>query len=278
MRAVIRAVDFAVPARRMANEEFSAFLDTSDEWIRSHTGIGNRHVAEPSVATSDLAVEACQKVLEKAGVPAEEIDLVLVATATGDFLGFPRFPASSRTGSARRRPARWTSSRAARASSTRWRLPETSSAEAAHAMSSSRGPRSSAGSSTGRTGTPACFSATARAPSWCPRTPPKGTAESSNPCSIGRLGRPAAGENRRRNEISFHGRRQSTRPATFLKMDGRQVYNFAVKVVSRRYRGPDGEQPPLRRTTSPGSCPTRRISGSSRQRQNVRRFPCRSSS
>jgi 3-oxoacyl-[acyl-carrier-protein] synthase III len=89
MRAVIRAVDFAVPARRMPNEEFSAFLDTSDEWIRSHTGIGNRHVAEPSVATSDLAVEACQKVLEKSGVPAEEIDLVLIATATGDFLGFP---------------------------------------------------------------------------------------------------------------------------------------------------------------------------------------------
>jgi 3-oxoacyl-[acyl-carrier-protein] synthase-3 len=73
----------------MSNDEFSAFLDTSDEWIRSHTGIGNRHVAEPSVATSDLAIEACRKVLDKAGVPAEEIDLVLVATATGDFLGFP---------------------------------------------------------------------------------------------------------------------------------------------------------------------------------------------
>ncbi len=89
MQAIISAVDFAVPSRRMSNEEFSTFLDTSDEWIRSHTGIGNRHVAEPSVATSDLAVEACKKVLEKSGVPAEEIDLVLVATATGDFLGFP---------------------------------------------------------------------------------------------------------------------------------------------------------------------------------------------
>ena len=89
MQAIISAVDFAVPSRRMSNEEFSTFLDTSDEWIRSHTGIGNRHVAEPSVATSDLAVEACQKVLAKSGVPAEEVDLVLVATATGDFLGFP---------------------------------------------------------------------------------------------------------------------------------------------------------------------------------------------
>ncbi len=89
MRAVIKAVDFAVPSRRMSNNEFSSFLETSDEWIRSHTGIGYRHIAEPSVATSDLACEASLKVLEKSGVPAEEVDLVLVATATGDFLGFP---------------------------------------------------------------------------------------------------------------------------------------------------------------------------------------------
>ena len=73
----------------MANEEFSTFLDTSDEWIRSHTGIGYRHIAEPSVATSDLAVEAARKVLSKTGLPPEEVDLVLVATATGDFIGFP---------------------------------------------------------------------------------------------------------------------------------------------------------------------------------------------
>lgn len=89
MRAVIDAVDFAVPARRMANAEFPASLDTSDEWIRSHTGIGYRHIAEPTVAPSDLAYEACRKVLEKTSTAAEEIDLVLVATATADFIGFP---------------------------------------------------------------------------------------------------------------------------------------------------------------------------------------------
>src|SRR5271157_194799 len=89
MQAVIRAVDFAVPSRRMSNDEFSAFVDTSDEWIRSHTGIGYRHIAEPTVATSDLAVEACKKVLDKAEVAPEAVDLILVATATGDFLGFP---------------------------------------------------------------------------------------------------------------------------------------------------------------------------------------------
>ncbi len=89
MRAVIRAVDFTVPKKRMANDEFSATLDTSDEWIRSHTGIGYRHIADPSQATSDLAYEACRKVLKRAGVGAEKIDLVLVATATADFIGFP---------------------------------------------------------------------------------------------------------------------------------------------------------------------------------------------
>jgi 3-oxoacyl-[acyl-carrier-protein] synthase-3 len=73
----------------MENQEFSAFLDTSDEWIRSHTGIGSRHIADPSVATSDLAFDAAQKVLAKTSIRAEEIDLVLVATATPDFLGFP---------------------------------------------------------------------------------------------------------------------------------------------------------------------------------------------
>jgi 3-oxoacyl-[acyl-carrier-protein] synthase III len=89
MRAVIEGVDFAVPSKKMSNDELSTFLDTSDEWIRSHTGIGNRHIADASVATSDLAYEACRKVLEKTGYPAEKIDLVLVATATPDFVGFP---------------------------------------------------------------------------------------------------------------------------------------------------------------------------------------------
>jgi 3-oxoacyl-[acyl-carrier-protein] synthase III len=89
MQAVIRGVDFAVPDRKMSNHEFSAFVETSDEWIRSHTGIGSRHIADPSVATSDLATEAARKVLEKVPFPAEELDMILVATATPDFLGFP---------------------------------------------------------------------------------------------------------------------------------------------------------------------------------------------
>jgi 3-oxoacyl-[acyl-carrier-protein] synthase-3 len=89
MQAVIRAVDFAVPKKRMSNDEFASFLDTSDEWIYSHTGIKFRHIAEPEQATSDFALEACRKVLQKANFPPEKLDLVLVATLTGDFVGFP---------------------------------------------------------------------------------------------------------------------------------------------------------------------------------------------
>jgi 3-oxoacyl-[acyl-carrier-protein] synthase-3 len=89
MQAVIEAIDFAVPEKRMANTDFPVSLETSDDWIRSHTGIGFRHVAEPDVATSDLASRASLKVLQRAGVPAEDIEMILVATATPDFIGFP---------------------------------------------------------------------------------------------------------------------------------------------------------------------------------------------
>jgi 3-oxoacyl-[acyl-carrier-protein] synthase-3 len=73
----------------MANQEFASFLDTTDEWIFSHTGIRYRHIAAPDQAPSDLAFEAGRKALDRAGVPAQELDLILLATATGDFLGFP---------------------------------------------------------------------------------------------------------------------------------------------------------------------------------------------
>jgi len=89
MQAVISSVDCAVPQRRMSNDEFASFVDTSDEWIFSHTGIRNRHIADAEQATSDLAFEACRKALAKTSVAADDIDLVLVATATGDYPGFP---------------------------------------------------------------------------------------------------------------------------------------------------------------------------------------------
>jgi 3-oxoacyl-[acyl-carrier-protein] synthase-3 len=59
-------------------------VDTSDEWIRARSGIRERRIAAPDEATSDLAVAAARRALEDAGVPASEIDLVLVATVTPD--------------------------------------------------------------------------------------------------------------------------------------------------------------------------------------------------
>ncbi len=89
MNAIIKAIDFAVPKKRMSNNDFPSSLDTSDEWIYSHTGIKNRHIADPDQATSDLAYLAGKKVLDASGIPAESLDLVIIATLTGDFIGFP---------------------------------------------------------------------------------------------------------------------------------------------------------------------------------------------
>jgi 3-oxoacyl-[acyl-carrier-protein] synthase-3 len=89
MNAVIRSTGTYVPVRRMSNEELPKHLDTSDEWIVSHTGIRNRHLAADDQATSDLAVEAARKALYRARMQPEEIDMILVATATPDFVGFP---------------------------------------------------------------------------------------------------------------------------------------------------------------------------------------------
>jgi len=77
-----------LPPRVMKNDEFAARLDTSDAWIRERTGIVQRHIAEESQASSDLALEASRRALQAAGVKAEEIDLILVATSTPDFI-FP---------------------------------------------------------------------------------------------------------------------------------------------------------------------------------------------
>jgi 3-oxoacyl-[acyl-carrier-protein] synthase III len=73
----------------MGNDEFAAFLETSDEWIHSHTGIRFRHIADPSQATSDLAFEAGRKALDKAGIEPSQLDMILVATVSPDFIGFP---------------------------------------------------------------------------------------------------------------------------------------------------------------------------------------------
>jgi 3-oxoacyl-[acyl-carrier-protein] synthase-3 len=80
-----------LPARIVGNDEFARRLDTSDQWIRERTGIRQRHIAEESQASSDLALEASKRALEAAGVKPAEIDLIILATSTPDFI----FPSSA---------------------------------------------------------------------------------------------------------------------------------------------------------------------------------------
>jgi len=77
-----------LPERVMTNDEFARRLDTSDAWIRERTGIRQRHIADASQASSDLALEASRKALQAAGVAASDLDLIIVATSTPDYI-FP---------------------------------------------------------------------------------------------------------------------------------------------------------------------------------------------
>ena len=77
-----------LPARVMTNHDFAARLETSDAWIRERTGIVQRHIAEKSQTSSDLALQAAQRALDTAGVAAAAIDLIVVATSTPDYI-FP---------------------------------------------------------------------------------------------------------------------------------------------------------------------------------------------
>jgi 3-oxoacyl-[acyl-carrier-protein] synthase-3 len=72
----------------VTNEDLSQIVDTSDEWIRTRTGIGERHLADESETVSFMASEAAKEALENSGLSIEEIDLLIVATMTPDML-FP---------------------------------------------------------------------------------------------------------------------------------------------------------------------------------------------
>jgi len=89
MSAYIASVGSFVPPRVMTNDELAQIVDTSDEWIFSHTGIRTRHIAADDVAASDLAVEAANRALDGAGIDASQVDLILLATSTPDYPGLP---------------------------------------------------------------------------------------------------------------------------------------------------------------------------------------------
>ena len=87
-RSVVRGTGHYLPERVVENSYFESMLDTTDEWIRSRTGIERRHFAAEGEFTSDLAIAAARQALERAGMVAEDLNAIVVATSTPD-LTFP---------------------------------------------------------------------------------------------------------------------------------------------------------------------------------------------
>ena len=83
MLARIIGTGSSLPEKVVANQELEILVDTTDEWIKSRTGIEKRHIAVTETTTS-MAVEAAKHAMKNAGVKAEELDLIIVGTVSGD--------------------------------------------------------------------------------------------------------------------------------------------------------------------------------------------------
>ena len=90
-RSVLLGTGSALPARVVTNAELAQTVDTSDEWIVERTGIRTRYIAGEGETTTTLATDAAKRALEAAGLAAQDIDLIILATATPD----QTFPASA---------------------------------------------------------------------------------------------------------------------------------------------------------------------------------------
>jgi 3-oxoacyl-[acyl-carrier-protein] synthase-3 len=91
LRSVVAGIGSALPKRRVDNAELAETVDTSDQWIVERTGIRSRYIAGEGETTASLATQAARRALEDAGIPATEIDLIVLATATPD----QTFPSSA---------------------------------------------------------------------------------------------------------------------------------------------------------------------------------------
>jgi len=87
-RAKITALGCYVPPRLLTNDELEKLVETSNEWILGRTGIHTRHIADPEMATSDMAVEAARATLAQRGLQASDVEVIIVCTVTPDML-FP---------------------------------------------------------------------------------------------------------------------------------------------------------------------------------------------
>jgi 3-oxoacyl-[acyl-carrier-protein] synthase-3 len=90
-RACITSLGTFVPAKVLTNADLEKIVDTSDEWIRTRTGIERRHVVEPGTPTSEIIVPAAREALRRRGIGADDLDLIIVATVTPDMI----FPATA---------------------------------------------------------------------------------------------------------------------------------------------------------------------------------------
>lgn len=90
-RAVITAVSGYVPPKILSNKDLEKMVDTNDEWIKSRTGISERHILEDGEGTSVMGIEAVKSLCEKKGISPEEIDLLICATVTPDY----QFPSTA---------------------------------------------------------------------------------------------------------------------------------------------------------------------------------------
>lgn len=91
IRSIVTGTGSALPTRRVSNEELAKEVDTSDEWIVERTGIRFRHIAGPEETTATLAADAAKAAIAAAGLSAQDIDLIVLATATPD----QTFPATA---------------------------------------------------------------------------------------------------------------------------------------------------------------------------------------
>jgi 3-oxoacyl-[acyl-carrier-protein] synthase-3 len=93
IRSVVLGCGAYLPAKILTNSDLAQMVDTSDEWITERTGIKSRHIAAPGEKTSDLGLAAAQRALENAGIEASDIDCIVLATSTPD----NTFPATAVT-------------------------------------------------------------------------------------------------------------------------------------------------------------------------------------
>lgn len=89
IKPYIKSIAYYVPDKVVTNDDLSRIMDTSDEWIISHTGIKKRYFVSENENNSDLAAKAARLAMEKAGITADDIDMIIVCTSSSDYSAFP---------------------------------------------------------------------------------------------------------------------------------------------------------------------------------------------